>query len=362
MSAIWEKVPGNDNVLELLSSTAAQPSGSYLFVGPPGVGKIAAARVFAAAILCEDQCGVCSSCTRALKGAHPDVSWIQPEGLSFPVESIREATSSAALSPLEGSRRVIVVEHADLIVERSQNALLKALEEPGVPVTWVLVADSLETFLPTVLSRCHIVEFVNIPEEVISQIISSKFDLTGEELTAVLSASRGDLDRALELAGSEQARELRSSAIAAACRQMTPEAAIGLVEEVQSWAAVLRKELDSEHASEMQGLEEVRSAPGWRKRAEDRHRRMVRAEETGLYENFLVWMGMAFRDLASISTGGSTESLTAPDKADDLIPVATRQSPGFWLEMVDNTLRAQIALRENANAGLVLESVLLRLT
>jgi DNA polymerase-3 subunit delta' len=131
VSELWARVVGQDRVVAALRAAAIQPGDAYLFDGPPGTGKEEAARVFAAAILCPDQCGTCATCGRVLRGIHPDVVVLEPEGYTYPIEAIRDAVAQASLSPMEGARRVMVVEEADRIVERSQNALLKALEEPN---------------------------------------------------------------------------------------------------------------------------------------------------------------------------------------------------------------------------------------
>src|SRR5205807_2133339 len=213
VSELWGRLVGQDRVTATLRAAASLPGDAYLFAGPPGTGKEEAARVFAAAILCPEHCGTCTICGRVLRGIHPDVVILEPEGYTYPIEAIREAVAQAALSPMEGTRRINVVEEADRIVERSQNALLKALEEPNPSVTWVLVTSMLQPVLPTILSRCQVVEFVPVPEEALSAIVRTRGLLSDEEADLVVRAARGDLERALALVGNESARALRRLAI-----------------------------------------------------------------------------------------------------------------------------------------------------
>jgi DNA polymerase III subunit delta' len=362
VSLIWENVLGQERVRRLLTAAAADPSGAYLFIGPPGVGKVTAARVFAAAILCVDQCGECSSCSRALKGAHPDVHWFQPEGTTHRVAAIRELVANSALSPMEADRRVIIVEEADKIVERSQNALLKALEEPAASVTWILVADALEPFLPTILSRCQLVEFATIPEATVVHVVSDRFGVNADEAVRVVRSARGDLGRAIALAGDEAQRRLRSQAFQAATRRgEEPRWALAVAEEVQQAAAEVRDQIKGEQKSELAQLTDVLGEGPWRRRLTDRHKRALRAAETGVYSAFLIWLGFAFRDLAAISAGGDVTTITDSDHASGIVGAAPARKTSFWLGMAEAAVEADLAVKENAFGPLVVESVLLRL-
>ncbi|MGH2722474.1 MAG: AAA family ATPase, partial [Actinomycetota bacterium] len=197
---VWDRLGGQPRAAAILAAVAGEPRDAYLVVGPAGSGKADAARAFAAAILCPGACGACTVCVRVFKGIHPDVQWFQPEGFTYPVEVIREAAASAARTPLEGRRRVIVIEEAERIAERSQNALLKALEEPSPSVTWVLLADALDPILPTIQSRCHTVELSGMPEPAVVALLEARFGLPAGEARTIVRRARGDRDRAVALA------------------------------------------------------------------------------------------------------------------------------------------------------------------
>jgi DNA polymerase-3 subunit delta' len=362
MSLVWDQVVGQDRVRGLLSAAASEPPGAYLFIGPPGVGKLMTARVFAAAILCRDQCGSCSSCSRALRGSHPDVVWFQPEGATHRVSAIRDLVGSSALTPMEGDRRVIIVEEADKIVERSQNALLKALEEPGPSMTWILVADALQPFLPTILSRCQIVEFATIPEDTVASLISDRFELTSDDALRLVRSARGDLGRCIALAGQESQRRLRTKAFEAATKSTSdPRWALAVAEEVQEAAAGAREDLREDHKAELSQLSDVHGEGPWRRQVLDRHKRALRAAETGVYRDFLIWLGTAFRDLAAVSAGADASTVTASDSASEIADAAPARPTAFWLDMASAAVEGEVAVKENAFGPLVVESVLLRL-
>ena len=373
MSELWALLVGQDRVTATLRAATTLPGDAYLFAGPPGTGKEEAARVFAAAILCPDHCGTCNICGRVLRGIHPDVVILEPEGYTYPIETIREAVAQAALSPMEGARRIIVVEEADRIVERSQNALLKALEEPNPSVTWVLVTSVLQPILPTILSRCQIVEFAPVPEAELAALVRGRIARTttgdpigAEEAAVLVRASRGDLVRAISLVEDGTTRALRTLAIDAAIRQAAePDARQALMAagEVAASATAARQAREKAAAAELAELEDVlgtgRGSGGMRRRLGDRQKRAVRRAETDVFVEFCSWLAQAFRDLAALSAGAGPAAISAPDRAGDLAAAAARRPTAHWLQMAEEALGGQVAIRENAQPALAVEAVLL---
>lgn len=366
MSGLWDRLAGQPRVRAALEAAAPAPGDSYLFVGPPGVGKRDAARAFAAAVLCPDRCGACPVCSRVLRGVHPDVQVYEPEGFTFPVELVREMVASAAQTPMEAPRRLTIVEAAHRIAERSQNALLKALEEPNPSLTWVLVADALEPFLPTIVSRCRVVEFSPVPEEAVRSLVEGRFDLDPGRAAVIVRAARGDVERAVALASDERARGVRSLALdAAAHGRPTARWALGVAERVQATAREAREAAEEGLAAELAGLEETlgtgRGSSAARKRVAERSKRMLRRVELEVFLDFVVWLAEACRDLAALSSGASPAALASPDRTEDLEVRAPARPAAFWMGMVDAAAGARLAILENAQPGLVLESLLLGL-
>src|SRR3954454_2456344 len=136
----------------LSAALAGQPSHAYLFRGPRGAGKRAAARAFAAEILAsaaEDEEDVRR---RALldPSPHPDLVWLVPKGAQHLVEEVREQVIRAsAYRPFEGGKRVFVIEAAEALRDESQNALLKTLEEPPPFAFLMLLSAEPELLLET---------------------------------------------------------------------------------------------------------------------------------------------------------------------------------------------------------------------
>src|SRR6476661_7253313 len=150
----------------LTAALASGPSHAYLFRGPRGAGKRAAARAFAAEILATGAEDADDARRRALldPSPHPDLVWLAPSGSQHMVEAVRERVIRAAsYRPFEGASRVFVLEAAETLRDESQNALLKTLEEPPPFAHLILLSSEPEALLETVASRCQPVDFAPLP-------------------------------------------------------------------------------------------------------------------------------------------------------------------------------------------------------
>src|SRR3954447_12416599 len=194
----------------LSAALAGQPSHAYLFRGPRGSGKRAAARALAAEILAGGADDPEDPRRRAPldPSPPPDLVWIAPRGAQHLVEEVREKVIRAAsYRPFEGGRRVFVIEAAEALRDESQNALLKTLEEPPGFVHIVLLSSDGEGLLETVASRCQPLDFVPLPAPVIEAELGGE----GPEVAAAARLAAGDLERA-RLLLAEEGRELRAGA------------------------------------------------------------------------------------------------------------------------------------------------------
>lgn len=166
MSGWFEGIVGHQRVVSLLERELDSPAGAYLFVGAAAVGKATVARHFAAALLCPTGDPSCNVCRRSRGGNHADLVPVLPEGrATLGVEQVRSVVSQAAMSPVEGERKVFLFEEAGAMTEQAANALLKTLEEPTATTVFILVAESEDDFPSTIASRCRMVHFGRVPEE-----------------------------------------------------------------------------------------------------------------------------------------------------------------------------------------------------
>jgi DNA polymerase-3 subunit delta' len=203
--------------------TAAAPPGNpshaYLFHGPAGTGKRAAARAFATALLVEGASDPGLAAERVVRGTHPDLTWVTPSGASeLLVADVDEPVVAAATrTPFESMRRVFVIEAAGTMNDQAANRLLKTLEEPASFVHLILLADHLQDVLPTIASRCQQVRFDPLPGPVVEQRLRPLLDERADPLTAAACARlcAGDGALAERLAGDHGAK-LRACAEAMA--------------------------------------------------------------------------------------------------------------------------------------------------
>lgn len=132
---------------------------ALLFSGTEGIGKQVFANSLATSLLCKslgDQgaCGQCQSCELIAAGSHPDFHIIESEK-QIGVDSIRNAIQKLSGTAQLGHNKVLIVVAADTMTEAAANALLKTLEEPTSNTYLILLTESLNRLLPTILSRCE---------------------------------------------------------------------------------------------------------------------------------------------------------------------------------------------------------------
>ena len=145
-------------------------SQAYLFYGPVGVGKRTVALRFGAALVAG---GDAAAEDRALRGLHPDLTEVLPEGAFTTIGQVREILRLAASRPFEGARRVFILQ-ADTLNVQAANALLKTLEEPEGETVFVLLATSREGVLPTILSRAQAVRFNPVPADEVARFLEQR--------------------------------------------------------------------------------------------------------------------------------------------------------------------------------------------
>lgn len=202
---LFRNIYGHEKQLALLKSaiTGGRLAHAYLFHGREGIGKKAAAMAFAAAILCEsnegEACHACLSCKKIAHGNHPDLVTITAEGAFIKIQAIKDLLHMIAFRPLEGGRRLFIIDEADRMNQTAANALLKTLEEPSPANILVLITSKPYTLPRTILSRCQQLRFSPLRQETVRAYLEQKEALAAEAAGIIAAAADGSIQRALQL-------------------------------------------------------------------------------------------------------------------------------------------------------------------
>ena len=214
MADVFDGIFGQPRVREFFRASIAsgRVSHAYLFTGPAGSNKTAAAYAFAQTILCKNHgCRTCDDCKRIERRKHPDVHFYSPEGAQgYLIEQIREIISGVALAPIRAQGKVYILDRVDLLGVSAANAFLKTLEEPMPGVTFILLGRTREGVLPTIVSRCQVVPFRHIPALEAAGILSQKTGVTPQQARIAIEACNGSITRAIVFAKSAERAEFRA--------------------------------------------------------------------------------------------------------------------------------------------------------
>jgi DNA polymerase-3 subunit delta' len=184
---------------------------AYLFIGPSGVGRKLTARIFAAALNCENlsegsPCEDCPSCRWIAEGRHPDVQTILPTKRSstITVEQIEALLPFVYMRPIRGKTKVFILSEADRLGLASANKMLKTFEEPPPSTVFILVTVRPENLLPTVASRCQPVKFGKLRVESVKQILIKDYHIERASASVASELADGQVTRGLEFADPER--------------------------------------------------------------------------------------------------------------------------------------------------------------
>ena len=225
---------GNDLLKQNLSASLSRGhiAHFYLICGPEGSGKHTLARLLAAAILCRGTVSPCLSCTpcrKVMEGNHPDFITVDdPEKKTVPVELIRQARSDIYIQPNESDHKIYLFPRAQDMGVPSQNALLKILEEPPKYGVFILLADNPERLLPTVRSRCTLLQLKPLQPQTLSKALRSGYpQAKDEDIDAAIRRSGGFLGQAKQLLESGAALPPQTESFA---KSFADRDALGLVQ------------------------------------------------------------------------------------------------------------------------------------
>ncbi len=188
-------------------------SHAYILAGEAGMGRKSLANAFAMTLLCEkgksEPCMECHACRQVLSGNHPDLIHVTHEKSTIGVDDIREQINDTIMiRPYSSYYKIYIVDEAEKMTVQAQNALLKTIEEPPGYAVIILLTTNPEAFLPTILSRCIQLKLRPLRDSVVQEYLAGSLQVPEKEARLYAAFARGNLGKAIRLAGSSEFRHL----------------------------------------------------------------------------------------------------------------------------------------------------------
>lgn len=373
--SVWDELVGQQAVVQTLSHAVQDPSAmthAWLLTGPPGSGRSNAARAFAAALQCENAgCGTCASCLSVLKGTHPDVKVLATDKVTIAIDEVRGLIMDAARTPSAGRWRIILIEDADRMLERSTNVLLKAIEEPASRTVWLLCAPSPQDVMVTIRSRCRKVSLRIPPVEDVARLLVERDGIDPQTAEISARAAQSHVGLARRYARDPEARERRNQVLHLARRMRGVSDAVifagELVEVAQSEAKSASEERDARERSELLrtlGAEEGKTLPpalrSQVKQLEDDQKRRATRHQRDVLDQSMLDLTSLYRDVLTrqLKAGVEIVNLEFRDYIEELAASSTAEQT---LVKLDSIAVARKRLSGNVAPLLAVEAMMVAL-
>ena len=341
---------------------------AWLFTGPPGSGRSQIALAFAAALLCsEGGCSTCSSCEMIRVGNHPDVLVLNTERVQISIDEVNEFVEKSIHMPAIGKYRIMVVEDADRMSERTSNVLLKSLEEPPKGTIWMLCAPSEADLIPTIRSRVRRIQLKVPTVEAVAQLLVDKYGIGLELAQQSAAQAQSHVGMARRLASNSGARDRRKQALQAVLGITDIPSAIkaseNLAKLAESDGAQLTGEQDDFERQELMtrlGVTEdsklnASSRSQLKKLEESQKRRATRSKRDGLDRILVDLMGL-YRDVLTVQLGAG-EALINVDLVAEVTKLASETSQAQTIHCIEQIEKVRYRMDRNVREDLLLNSL-----
>ncbi|HWQ46803.1 MAG TPA: hypothetical protein VN376_08040 [Longilinea sp.] len=222
MTTQWEYT-GNEWAVQMLQKHIAghQVRHAYLFTGPTGTGRGTLASCFAQALLCPQPtspgipCGTCRTCLKVRQEQYPDLTVVRrsDDSTQIKIDQIRELQHTLSLSPYQSKYRVALLLRLHEASVESQNALLKTLEEAPEKVILLVTADSPESLLATIVSRCEILRLRPMAVNDLEHVLLGQYQIGASQAHLLAHLSGGRTGTALAYFRQPELLNQRATAI-----------------------------------------------------------------------------------------------------------------------------------------------------
>jgi DNA polymerase-3 subunit delta' len=335
---------------------------AYIFAGQDGVGKFTTAKEFAKLLLCKkpvgkgdfaDSCGNCASCQAFDAGSHPDFEHVYKElvkftkdgqnketPIDFPIDVVREfILDKVSQRPALSTRRVFVLTETEKLNDKSQNCLLKVLEEPPAYCCIILVCTRPDALLPTIRSRCQTLRFGPIDEERIIEKLRQPG--LGEKQIKFFARLT---DGSLGLAGAYSRLEIAEANI-----YTTKTYILDTLANFEYKNALEMAETIQKQSKELAAI--------WTKLAPATSASDIKRKSTGIILQIII---SAFHD-AMLTNVAASSQIVNFDQPEQIKKIALRYNPEQAAQKIAECFKAFQYIEASVNERLILEQLLLNL-
>jgi DNA polymerase III subunit delta' len=371
---LWDDLVGQEAAIAQMKAAAVAGSAAmthaWLITGPPGSGRSTLAHAFAAELVGAG--GSEAHWRQVIAGAHPDVSILSTNKVTITIEEVRALVSFSYFSPSTSNYRVVVIEDADRMTERTSNVLLKALEEPPPQTVWILCAPSSADVLPTIRSRMRSV-VLGVPSATdVASLITQREGVDPDLALIAAQEAQSHIGMATRLATDEATRVRRQESISLVLGVQSVSGAVGAAAKLLALAnedaAALGERTDHDERDAF--LTSLGIAPGGavptalrsqlRTLEEDQKRRKTRSLRDAM-DRIMVDVMSVLRDILMIQVEAGVEPINVSHAA-AIQQRATQTTPQMTLLALDAVREGRERIARNSPPLLVLEALLISLT
>lgn len=381
--AVWDELTGQEEAIAVVQAAvaSARPAAgsdasgsrgmthSWLITGPPGSGRSNLAFAFATALLSPGTPeGDRAAQQQVAARTHPDLAVLSTERVIISIDEVRTLVASSQFSPSVGRFRVMVIEDADRMTERTSNVLLKALEEPPERTVWILCAPSEADLLPTIRSRVRTVRLKVPGVSDVAALIQRRDGVDTETAERAARHAQSHIGMAHRLATSEQARQRRERTLELALTVRSVSSAVLAAAELLEIAGADAKAITEERDAEERerALRSLGVEPGGtiplalrtqlRQLEEDQKRRATRSLRDGI-DRILTDLLSLYRDVMMLQLGSGSE-LVNTELGGRLGALSARTTPAATLAAMDVIATARQRIDGNVAPALAVEAML----
>ena len=369
--SLWDELVGQEAAIEAVRHAAQPGSASmthaWMIVGPAGSGRSTLALAFAATLVSQGDDDQALALVSA--GTHPDVSVINTDRVTISIDEVRELVSQSYYAPSRSRWRVIVMEDADRMTERTSNVLLKALEEPPPQTVWILCAPSTQDVLPTIQSRVRTITLRTPSAEQVAELIHRREGVSHERALEAAREAQCHIGMATRLATDDDARSRRDHTVQAVLQLRSVSQAVtqagALIAVANEDQKALLEKLDEQEREETLrslGIQPGGSVPAAVRSSvkaleENQKRRATRSLRDGV-DRICTDITSVLRDVLMIQLGTGGDLVNERFRA-QLEQRASDTTAAHSLAAIDEVQVARDRIASNTPPQLALEAMLI---